>query len=327
MSTPCLEIVLACYNGQNYIAEQLRSLQECFGYADIVERVLVVDDASSDDSASIVACIAESDPRIVWISAEGERRGVVRNFDRGLRLTHSPYVMLCDQDDVWLTEKISCQLELCLKHEKKFGPKTPLLIFSDLLVVNDKLQTISSSFFSYQKIKPEWVEKIENLLMQNVAPGCTFFLNRALVEKALPIPEQAVMHDWWLLLVARVFGQVLWLDKSLVKYRQHSGNQVGAKRINWHWVFSWRRYRRQSIHSLKRQSVQAQFFQWRFQKELSQQLKEKELIALRDICLLHSSSLGQRLNGFVGGQLRKNSILRNIGLFVVLIFWDKDKKS
>ena len=260
MTLADLEIVLASCNGQAHIAEQLRSLQNCSGYTDRVARILVVDDASVDSTADIVAGFAVDDPRIVWVPAAGERLGVVANFSRGLELTQSPYVMLCDQDDVWTTDKISKQLQLFGEHEKDLDRKQPLLIFSDLQVVDEKLQVLSPSFFSYQQIAPEWSEKFSQLLVQNVAPGCTLLLNRALIDKALPIPSQAVMHDWWLILVARAFGQVLWSDRALVKYRQHGKNQIGAQRINWRRLLSLQNYCRSLSRNLKQQGYQAQYF-------------------------------------------------------------------
>ncbi|MEA3544361.1 MAG: glycosyltransferase family 2 protein [Thermodesulfobacteriota bacterium] len=322
-----LEIVLASYNGQTFIAEQLISLQSCVGYSDCVERVLVVDDASVDNTAAIVASFAKHDPRIVWIPAVDGRRGVVANFARGLSLTCSPYVMLCDQDDVWAPDKISLQLELCREYEKSHGREQPLLVFSDLQVVGAKLQQLSPSFFSYQKLEPEWSERLSQLLIQNVAPGCTLLLNRALIDKALPVPPQAVMHDWWLMLVARGFGQILWLDQPLVQYRQHGGNQIGAKQLDWRWLFALKKHCQVAAENLKRQGRQAQILWQRYGHDSDLQLEESDRLALAEIGQLAGSSVRQRLCSFMRGNLRKNNILRNLGLLLVLVVWSVERDA
>jgi hypothetical protein len=66
-------------------------------------------------------------------------------------------------------------------------------------------------------------------MVSNTVTGCTALINRALLHKALPVPADAVMHDWWLSLVASCFGQLLFVDKSLVQYRQHDRNTLGAR--------------------------------------------------------------------------------------------------
>ena len=321
----CLDIILASYNGQTYISDQLRSLQRCADYTERVKCVLVVDDASEDNTAHIVAQFSEQDPRIVWIPSLQGRQGVVANFARGLSLSAAPYVMLCDQDDVWNPDKIRLQLELCHKHEKSYGEGEPLLIFADLQVVDEDLQVLSPSFFSYQKIAPEWAKKFRHLLIQNVAPGCTLLLNRPLIDKALPIPPQAVMHDWWLILVARAFGQILWLDQPLVQYRQHGGNQVGAKRISWQWIFSLRERCQMATENLILQGVQAKIFRQRYGNDLNLQIDKREYVALEEVGQLSDSTIWQRLCCFFRGNLRKNSVLRNLGLLLVLVVWSGRK--
>jgi len=321
----CLEIVLATYNGQSFIADQLLSLQRCIGYCDYVQRVLVVDDASMDNTASIVKRISQNDPRIVWVPATDGRLGVAANFHRGLELTQAQYVMLCDQDDIWNTDKIKLQLELCLEHENRQGTDQPLLVFSDLQVVDETLNLLSTSFFSYQDLSPEWSEKFRNLLIQNVAPGCTLMLNRTLVEKALPFPPQVVMHDWWLMLVASAFGQIMWLDQPLVQYRQHDRNQVGAKHINWNWLLSLGMRRQTATVNMKNIGRQALAFSHRHGNDPDLRLDKHDHIVLNQIGQLSASSLSQRLYNFLRGNFRKNNILRNLGLLLVLILWPSDR--
>jgi hypothetical protein len=114
--------------------------------------------------------------------------------------------------------------------EAEHGRDHPLLVHTDLAVVDRRLQPISPSFWRYQNIHPAGRETLNRLLAQNVVTGCSMMLNRALRERALPIPAEACMHDWWLALVAAAFGRITHLPEPTVLYRQHGGNDTGAKR-------------------------------------------------------------------------------------------------
>jgi hypothetical protein len=70
--------------------------------------------------------------------------------------------------------------------------------------------------------------RIERLLMQNFIPGNTMLLNAALREKVGDIPDGAIMHDYWVALVAASFGRIAFVDEPLVLYRQHGGNVISA---------------------------------------------------------------------------------------------------
>ncbi len=90
---------------------------------------------------------------------------------------------------------------------------------------------------SYQHIDIK-KNKLNNLLIQNTITGCTIMMNRKLAELCLPIPTEAIMHDWWLGLVATEFGKIAYLDEATIKYRQHGENSVGAKKFNFKYVLN-----------------------------------------------------------------------------------------
>lgn len=317
----CLDIVLATCNGEEFVAEQLSSLQHCDDYTKFVSRVLVVDDCSDDNTVDIVAAFVKNDSRIFWFPSDTERQGTIRNFERGSILTDAPYVMFCDQDDVWHRDKITLQLNCIKIQEEKYGIDFPLLVFSDLEVVDECLRCINPSFFKYQNISPEWSTSFNQLLIQNVAAGCTILINRPLLLKALPLPSAIIMHDWWLMLVARAFGQIFWLEKSLVKYRQHGANQVGAKKITWRWLLSLVHRCRGGVANLKHQGTQAQVFIERYGNDSTSMLGEKDGVALTQLSQLPVSTLQKRLRYFMSGNLRKNDFFRNVGLLLVLVLW------
>ncbi|OOF20383.1 hypothetical protein BZJ17_13075 [Salinivibrio sp. IB574] len=152
--------------------------------------------------------------------------GPLKNFSRGIKLTSSPYIMLCDQDDVWLPEKIVKSYQKI----SSFCSSKPALVYCDLMIVNESLDLFSSSYFCYKKIPKTWDKHFIQLLQQNTVSGCAAIFNRALLEKATPIPDDAYMHDWWLALVAKAFGNLKLIDEPLIKYRQHANNSIGVKK-------------------------------------------------------------------------------------------------
>lgn len=95
------------------------------------------------------------------------------------------------------------------------------------------MYTVCDSLWRYQLSDPERGCRLNRLLMQNVATGCTVMINRPLLELALPIPDAAIMHDWWLALVAAAFGKIGTVHEATVLYRQHGGNDTGARKWDW----------------------------------------------------------------------------------------------
>jgi hypothetical protein len=137
--------------------------------------------------------------------------------------------MFCDQDDVWLPRKIELTLQKMDAMEKTYGQDTPLLIYTDMKVVDDDLSVIAKSFWRHQAFNPNIGKSLSRFLVSNVATGCTVMINRKLKDVALPLPQEAMMHDWWVGLVSSALGKNDYLNEATVLYRQHASNVVGAK--------------------------------------------------------------------------------------------------
>jgi hypothetical protein len=73
--------------------------------------------------------------------------------------------------------------------------------------------------------------QLHNVMVHNPCCGATMLVNRALLDLALPIPDNVVMHDWWLALCASAYGKLIQLQDPLLLYRQHGGNVLGAKTL------------------------------------------------------------------------------------------------
>lgn len=221
-----VDILLSTYNGENYLKEQIDSL---LGQTYQSFRLLVRDDGSTDQTVSILERYREKDSRIQLLPVGANLR-TCQSFARLMEQATASYIFFCDQDDFWFPSKLEISLKKMKSLEERIGKEKPLLLHSDAVVVNQRLERISPSFWNYAGLHAEKTTRLSRLLAQNVVTGCTTLINRALLEASLPIPKEALMHDWWLALVAAGLGQVECLSEATLLYRQHERNVLGAKK-------------------------------------------------------------------------------------------------
>ncbi|MGO8797260.1 MAG: glycosyltransferase family 2 protein [Candidatus Sulfotelmatobacter sp.] len=223
-----IEVLLATFNGEPYLKEQIDSLLNQ-DYRNL--RVLARDDGSSDGTVGILLDYAERDPdRFRLLPTDVATRHPKWNFLQLLKASTAKYVCLSDQDDVWLPSKVRIEKLAMDDLEAQYGKSTPLLVFTDLRVVDQNLKEIHPSFWRRDRIRPESIHRLQLLLGQSVLTGSTAMLNRKLVELALRMPEEAIMHDRWIALLASAMGKSRALPEPTVLYRQHSQNALGALR-------------------------------------------------------------------------------------------------
>jgi rhamnosyltransferase len=229
VNRPTLTIVLSTYNGAKFLADQVDSIQrQTFTDWELVLR----DDGSSDGTQKLAESLAAREPRITILHDSRGNLGPVGSF--GLLLEHArntgaTYVALADQDDVWRGDKLEREFALLQRREREVGLSVPLLVHSDLTVVSEDLRLIHPSYRGSQHLQRVSGWPLGTLLIQNFVTGCTTLINRALLQAALPIPNAAVMHDWWLALVAAALGELLYVSDPMVLYRQHGANTVGIR--------------------------------------------------------------------------------------------------
>lgn len=223
-----IDILLATHNGEAYLEEQIKSI---LSQTHKNWNLIIHDDNSNDKTKEILKTYTSKYPEKITFIDDGVKNGGAKeNFSHLLNFSKSEYIMFCDQDDIWLPNKIK-NAYTRLKHlENSFGSQTPLIAYSDLTVVDENLITLEKSFHRILfKINEP---KINQLLVQNVSPGCSMIFNKALLKKAYPIPKEAIMHDWWFILIASVFGQISFIETQDILYRQHSKNTVGFSNLS-----------------------------------------------------------------------------------------------
>ena len=225
MSGPStVDIVLSVYNGEKYVAEQIKSIQ-AQTYQDW--RLWIRDDGSSDDSKRVVEEIASTDGRIYSFGGDGKNLGSGPGF--GWLLERLPrdvrYVFCSDADDVWLPGKIEISMTAMLRAEADPGP---VLVHTDMVVTDERLQTVHPSLWRYLGIQPDPVS-LCRLLTHNVVTGPTILMNRDLSERVCPIPPEAAYQDTWIALVGAAFGRTVALSEPTVLYRKHGLSSTGAR--------------------------------------------------------------------------------------------------
>jgi glycosyltransferase involved in cell wall biosynthesis len=222
-----IEILLSTFNGGHYLSEQLESIEN----QTFTEWVLIArDDRSVDFSLEILDEFSHRHPDKVYIVDGGEKHlGACGSFSFLMTKTTADYVMFCDQDDVWLPNKIEKTFLRMKQLEMGKALGTPLLVHCDLVAADETLTKQYGSFWSLRRIRPENAGRFNRQLVSNVVSGCALMMNRALLKKAAPIPAKALMHDWWVGQVASAFGYVAHEKLPLILYRQHTGNEVGVQ--------------------------------------------------------------------------------------------------
>ncbi len=218
-----VDILLATYNGEKYIEQQLDSILTQT-YSNF--RLLISDDCSSDNTRAILEKYKQKDNRIE-VFLQNENLGVIKNFEFLLGKVENKYYMFSDQDDVWKEHKIEKSL-------KKIEDENLDLVYSDLEVVNENLNLINESYWKlkgiYHKIKK--YNNFESLYLNNYITGCTIISKKEFIKTFLPIPNKSkyVLHDYWIALVVSQSGKIGYINETLVKYRQHQDNKVGSKK-------------------------------------------------------------------------------------------------
>jgi glycosyltransferase involved in cell wall biosynthesis len=207
-----ISVAMASYNGAAYIKTQITSLltQQL-----VPAEIIIVDDMSSDSTVSIIEDLQRQFP-LIKLYRNSQNIGPVRSFKKAVGLCKYEFVALCDQDDIWMPER----LRVCLDALNKLNPNLPGMVYTDLEVIDVDGKSIAPSFWQVQGFQ---VNKVNfgSILVRNVVTGCTILMNGCMKKAVANMPEQVAMHDHWLALIGYGFGEIVALSSATIKYRQH----------------------------------------------------------------------------------------------------------
>lgn len=223
MKNSKIDILLATYNGEKYLEEQLDSILNQT-YENF--RLLISDDGSKDNTRKILEKYSKKDNRIILFFQE-KNLGVIKNFEFLLRKVENKYYMFSDQDDIWKKNKIE-------KSIIKLEETNSDLVYSDLEVVDENLNIIYKSYWKlkgiYKKIKK--YNNFKSLYLNNFVTGCTIIAKSEQIKDVLPLPNTSkyILHDYWIALIISQKEKITYIEEPLIKYRQHKNNKIGSKK-------------------------------------------------------------------------------------------------
>ena len=301
-----VEILLATYNGEKYLKQQLDSLlSQTFSEY----RILIRDDGSTDATISILEEYKKiySD-KIILVNDSEKCGSATSNFMQLAKVATADYIMYCDQVDVWFPEKIERTMNKMRELEKRYGKEMPILVFATYQSVNSELKVIGDSERGSQIEKKN--TDLNTLIVQNCVTGCLMMVNRALNEKMGDYHKDILMHDWWAALIASSMGIICHIPDILMFYRQHDNNVVGSVNVK---SFKYRINKicdKNTKKMVYRYRDQMQLFYSRYNRYLN---AEKEQIVSNFISIYSQKSKFVRIKKLISGKYLKSDFIRILG--------------
>ncbi len=218
---PRISIALCTYNGEKFLKGQLDSyLQQLLPPCEVV----ACDDASSDSTRVILEEFSHRAPFPVRIFHNEKNLGLIKNFSKAASLCTGDYIAFSDQDDIWLPDKLDACYRMMKKAEQEHGDDTPLLVHSDLRLIDSHNNIIAPSYLKVIGVKHVQKEPLKSILVRNFVLGCTSLCNKILIRESLPFPEIIMNHDGWVAMIAASRGKILFIPEAKVLYRHHDSN-------------------------------------------------------------------------------------------------------
>lgn len=307
---PGYDVVMATYNGAQYLDQQLETI---VAQSLPPLRILIVDDGSNDETSVIVRRWKKSqDIPIELVRCDG-RFGACKTFERALLAATADYVMPADQDDLWDLDKAELLMREMVRLEQCRSKATPILVHTALRLINQDGLPLGGLFHQRVGLNPRQ-DRWPTLALQNVVTGCASVVNRSCLRLALPFPDHAVLHDWWLALIAKRFGCLAYLERPTVSYRQHAANVVGAQSF----LVRLKKNLLLVLHGKKMPGqliVPALAQMQAFLRVFASQLSPGEQAHIRNLC---HPSLVKRIHAALSLQLQKQGLMRTAAFYACL---------
>ena len=223
-----ISIALCTYNGAKFISEQLESIAQ---QDRIPDELIICDDCSTDNTVALIEDFARKVDFTVKLYINDTRLGVTKNYERAIGLCTGNYIALSDQDDVWDQEKLRFLEEKLNKRPEVAA------VFSNADIVDESLHSMGYSLWDSLGLTANIQKNIvtsaaPNLLIMrgSFITGSTMAFRSSFKNLILPIPECWV-HDGWISYLLSAVSYLDVINQSLIKYRQHNNNQIGAEKI------------------------------------------------------------------------------------------------
>lgn len=206
---PTVSVVVATYNGAEFIREQIDTI---LAQSTPVDEIIITDDKSTD--ATIEICRSALHGTAHRILETDENLGFVRNFEKGIAHSSGDIIFLADQDDIWERDKVKRQCEIL---------ESSLAVHGNYSLINAEGDPIRGAAKSNSLI----FSATKSFLYGNCVTGCTVAFRRELLDDLLPFPNDLAYHDWWIGIVAAGHGGLAYTDEPLIRYRQHESQHTG----------------------------------------------------------------------------------------------------
>lgn len=211
-----ISVVIASYNGEKYIKRQIESILSQISMDD---EIIVSDDGSTDNTVGIVKDMMITDPRIILIN--GPKAGYNKNFENAILNAKGEYIFICDQDDVWMKNKVSCVMN------EFYKDNSTMCIRHDCRVVDSNGNVIISSYNKYRKSNVNYKKNF----LKNTFTGCCMCVRTEWLKKLLPFPEK-VFYDAWIGILSCKYKNAKIIDNKLIDWCRHEGTVTNAKKRN-----------------------------------------------------------------------------------------------
>ena len=210
-----ISVALAVYNGEKYIEKQLRSIKE---QELPPSEIIIINDCSTDMSDKIIRDFDFGNILMRYYKNE-ENLGVIVTFKKLIELCEGECIATCDQDDIWLPNK----LKLSYEAMQSLDQSRPCVVYTDLTLMDKDEKIIEPSLYKSWGINPaKYPFKL--VLFDNVIIGCTAFFNKEMKSKLALMPTDIIMHDYWIALIGYSFGMFKYIEQSTILYRSHQGS-------------------------------------------------------------------------------------------------------
>ncbi len=223
-NTNNIAILLATYNGEKFLKEQLDSI---YSQSYTNWSLYIRDDGSSDRTIDIIGEYSEKYSNIFLVTDEYKHIGATYSFLNMLKVVNSNYYMFSDQDDVWLPNKINDSFA-AMKQAELIYKNKPIIVHTDVSLVDKELRLLSQSYWKEIGLNPDKLKTYNYLAQSSYVQGCTMLFNQQVKELSFPVSRHAIMHDWWIATRIINKGVICTLYTPTMLYRQHEQNVFGV---------------------------------------------------------------------------------------------------